>query len=470
MKKLLVLSLLIISLHCFSQEFILKTTSANIISSKVLIDVPALAGNPLAIIIITPEGNSQALNPHPIGAWYYSGKWNLFNSDHAVMPPGLTYKVKYYLNPGPLQFLHLVTQQNLGSDGSYIDNAALNNHPNAQFAIFQNHAPDIRSGSSLNQHEANAGYSIAAGKWYIKNVAGQPLFKGTAYNISISSSGQNNSGPVPLDNPAGVACKCPVSLPPNGPAGGDLVGPYPDPMVRKILGRPLSNTAPTIGQILKWNGTEWSPSNESGTTGNTYYGGLGITINGNEIGTLPNTPMWNASKIADRDIMTTPPTVGQVLKWGGGAWYPADDNIGTATSSPAPAIKTYYRYPSTVQGQMEAAGVAAETKIPSISGITITVTVTSTLVISASCYARAYCPSVGSCPLSIEFYYKVNNNAVHPFAFSGAEYLTGTISNHFYDVGPGTYTIDFYSRKRSYYNELNYSAAGGYATVMVLPK
>ena len=160
------------------QEFTLTTTAANIISAKALIVLPGLTNNPDAIIVAAPLGNTKSANPHPIGAWYYSDKWNIFNSDFAVMVPGLTYKVQYFLTPGTNQFLHIVTQLNLGSEGTYIDNPALNNKPNAQFTFLQNHSPDVRTGSWLNAFEEKAGYSTAAGKWYITNI----IIKFPTYN------------------------------------------------------------------------------------------------------------------------------------------------------------------------------------------------------------------------------------------------------------------------------------------------
>ncbi len=50
-------------------------------------------------------------------------------------------------------------------------------------------------------------------------------------------------------------------------AGGDLSGTYPNPKVVKIQGRPVSSTAPSSGQVLKWNGSQWVPADdETGIT------------------------------------------------------------------------------------------------------------------------------------------------------------------------------------------------------------
>jgi len=56
----------------------------------------------------------------------------------------------------------------------------------------------------------------------------------------------------------------PTSLPPNGTAGGDLTGSYPNPFVSKIQNIAVSNTAPINGQVLKFNGTQWAPAAEAG--------------------------------------------------------------------------------------------------------------------------------------------------------------------------------------------------------------
>lgn len=63
----------------------------------------------------------------------------------------------------------------------------------------------------------------------------------------------------------------------------------------RLQNNPVASTAPGTGQVLKWNGTEWVPSNDNtgGGSGPSYIAGSGINIDANNVisntGDLNNT-------------------------------------------------------------------------------------------------------------------------------------------------------------------------------------
>ena len=135
--------------------------------------------------------------------------------------------------------------------------------------------------------------------------------------------------------------------------------------ITAIRGKSVSATAPTAGQVLKWNGTTnvWEPATDDDTN-TTYTFSSPLTTSGTTIGlttgnltagtpsatatnplvvgtggnrlagggatvTANNTaPLWNANQLRGNNVSATVPTAGQVLKWNGttNVWEPAADN------------------------------------------------------------------------------------------------------------------------------------------------
>lgn len=89
------------------------------------------------------------------------------------------------------------------------------------------------------------------------------------------------------------------------PARGDLSGDWPDITVVGLRGRPVASTAPSSGQALRWDGTQWSPSD--------------LSASGDVSGNLPNLTVVG---LRGRPVANTAPSSGQVLQWTGSQWEP----------------------------------------------------------------------------------------------------------------------------------------------------
>ncbi|MEP7075040.1 MAG: hypothetical protein ABI878_04450 [Acidobacteriota bacterium] len=227
-----------VSAQQFTQTVTKQNTNCN--STCSVIDIPELNGNPSALLYITPIGNTKNLNPHPIAAYYmYLKKWSVFNMDSRTITEGSKFNVEWYANPDKDRFVFEVPQRTHFKDPAYIDNAAINNDPNAKIRVFPTNPPG--GGAIFNRNEVRVEYDPAVFKWFVVNTDGTPVPPGNAYNIFISAPtaiadidpnirvGSNRP-------PVGVPINVPGTPLPLGPQPAPTATPVPQPISTPIRG------------------------------------------------------------------------------------------------------------------------------------------------------------------------------------------------------------------------------------------
>ncbi len=92
---------------------------------------------------------------------------------------------------------------------------------------------------------------------------------------TLTISGTNSSVVIPIAADATTSTNGILRL------AGDLGGTAASPLVAKIQGKTVSSTAPTTGQVLKYDGTQWAPGSTVTTETQTLsLSGSTITISG----------------------------------------------------------------------------------------------------------------------------------------------------------------------------------------------
>lgn len=149
------------------------------------LDIPQLNGNPAAIIMATTvSGEGLNLSPHPVGLFYFMGKWNIFNLDQKEMPEGTAFKVEWFANPDRSHFKYTVKKENIQRNGTaLIDHEALNNRSNIEFRNIASWIPELKE--SANRQEINIQYDPGQSRWVISNLDKKPMYAGVAYNIIV---------------------------------------------------------------------------------------------------------------------------------------------------------------------------------------------------------------------------------------------------------------------------------------------
>ena len=158
-------------------------------------------------------------------------------------------------------------------------------------------------------------------------------------------------------------------------ASGDVSGTYPSLTVTGLQGRAVSSASPSVGQVLKWNGSSWAPATDE-AGGGGFWNASGSHIyntNSGNVGIGTSSPVYRLDIVGDvrwsgslqggsvpwaritgappfltyvsvsprltgsgtpgspLDLASQGASVGQVLKWNGSAWVPQNDERGGLT-------------------------------------------------------------------------------------------------------------------------------------------
>jgi hypothetical protein len=169
--------------------FVHKATAANITAGLTTIDYPLTNGNPNAIILVTPNWNPGGVvggmyDDHPIGVYYVSGKWGIFNQDGVAMPVDAAFSVFVPVaGPGVGVFVHTATSLNTGGNSTAIDNALTNGNPNAIVVVTPNYDPGGVCPCVYNNHPIGVWYN--GSQWAIFNQDHAAIPVNAAFNVYV---------------------------------------------------------------------------------------------------------------------------------------------------------------------------------------------------------------------------------------------------------------------------------------------
>ncbi|MBN1667357.1 MAG: hypothetical protein JW862_09715 [Anaerolineales bacterium] len=177
------------------EETLLHTTTADNTNNHVSrIDDERINGNPNAILTVTPSRSPECAlypSPHPIGVYYFSGSWYIFNQDLTVMPEGIDFNIQI----PPLEsaaFTHVATSANIVEDViTVIDHPAVNGKPLVAPQVTANWNPG-GWGGFYNDHPIGVVYYEPAERWGIYNQDLKDMPIGAAFNVFVPPAGANN--------------------------------------------------------------------------------------------------------------------------------------------------------------------------------------------------------------------------------------------------------------------------------------
>ena len=180
------------------QLFVHSANPRNINGAATSVFDSSVNGQPGKILIVTqnwnPVSSAGVYNNSPIAVNFVSTGWQILNTKGTPMPNGASFNIAVF-TADRHHFVHTTKKSNLDDTSTWFDNPDLNGHPEANILV-TNRAVGLTADTEGNVdndvsstqgivNDAEPGVVYEKGHWGIRNLNGQPLKLGCAFNVVI---------------------------------------------------------------------------------------------------------------------------------------------------------------------------------------------------------------------------------------------------------------------------------------------
>jgi hypothetical protein len=169
-----------------STSFFQTATISNLVGNWMLLDNPAINGNPNAVIVVTADYTANGIcgcvmNKHQVGVAYNGSQWGIFNEDTTSIPVGAQFNVIAFASANSLAWT--TRPSRIGSSTFFLNDLRLNWQPNLLLFATPNWNPGNVCGCNFDSHSLGVYYATALGEWSIYNEDYASILQGTAFNL-----------------------------------------------------------------------------------------------------------------------------------------------------------------------------------------------------------------------------------------------------------------------------------------------